>query len=498
MRLFATGKGRLEEIEEIHHKESDIRPTFDRNLSKFFRNVELIKTECRIQDMRIDTLAFDKKAKAFVIIEYKGDQNKGAVEQGMAYLEQLEQHRGDCLQRLMEKRGDGKSVYESDIAWKKTRLIIVGYSFSKHQIKAFASKNQIELYEFRKYPDYLIVSRVGEDNELSTRRSLRPGSRRDDKPPASSDTFDTSVILSVFEDGKTHTLGEVYAAVEESCAPQKLDLVIKKRIRGRIRVLCVKGIMVRVHQSTYRLKSSSRPAAKEPLTRRSPHPRERSDKPSASRASFDSSIIFSVLEDGKTHTLSELYAAVEESCAQKQISTFRIRQRVRARIKALCTKNTVTRVDKSTYRLTSGSGRTDKQQTARVGSTRGYSEADWLDGKDGGPKPTPQVRDLYLSLNRALLVSRHLERVQNKKCASYRLQDGTQVCSISLHKSKLEIVYAISKGDIPLPKDFVHDISDVGHYGKGDYRSYIATTSDASRAMECVVAVQRHLSRSGV
>lgn len=85
MRLFATGKGRLEEIEEIHHKESDIRPTFDRNLSKFFRNVELIKTECRIQDMRIDTLAFDKKAKAFVIIEYKGgsEQRRSRTRHGL-------------------------------------------------------------------------------------------------------------------------------------------------------------------------------------------------------------------------------------------------------------------------------------------------------------------------------------------------------------------------------------------------------------------------------
>ena len=401
MRLFATDRGGIEEIPEIKFKkESDLRRTVDQNPALFFPNFEPIGIECKIKHIRIDALAFDREANAFVIIEYKKGMDHGVLNQVLAYKETLKQNQNDCVVLLMNKRGDSK-LNAKEIDWQKTRMIIVGTSSTTSQIYASSSVN-IELYEIHKYLGHLTVSKaVVKDNEPSAHRPRQPGS-------------------------------------------------------------------------------------------------DQGEKPSASYTSFNSSIIFSVFEDGKTHTLSEVYAAVEESCAQKPISTFRIRQRVRARIKALCAKNTMVRVDKSTYRLTSDSGRTDKQQPTRVGSTKDYSEKDWLDGKDGSTKPTPQVRDLYFALNRALLVTRHLERIQNKRWASYRLKDNTQVCSIVLHKNKLEIVYAISKGDILLPKDFVHDISDVGHYGKGDYRSYVATQSDASRVMKYVVDVQQHLSRSGL
>jgi len=497
LRIFATGKGGLEEIPSINFKnEREIQRTVEENIAAFFPGLEKVQSECTIKNKRIDTLAFDNRAKAFVIIEYKTANSRDIYDQVLIYHNKIMENKDSCVLLLSKMRN--RVMDSKEIDWQQTRLILIRPSFTPNQIEASNSKDSldIKLYEIHKYPDHLTLSRVGvADDKLDPFPDGDPSNPSD----PTHNTFDTSIILSVFKDGQTHTLREVYLAVEELYAQKQIPTFrIRQRVRARLRALCVKGTMVHVNQATYRLASSSSSTDTESSTHRLPRPRsERNDKPSVGRASFDTSIILSVFKDGKIHTLDEVYAAVRESCALQKLD-LAIKRRVRGRIRALCVGGNMAHVGTSTYRLASGSDHTNNHQSARDSSTTVYSEADWLDGKYRGSKPTPQVRDLYFALNKVLLVARHLERVQNKKWASYRLQDGTQVCSIILHKSKLEIVYAISKGDVSLPNDFVHDISGVGHWGTGDYRSYIVTRSDASRAMECVVRVQQHLSISGV
>jgi RecB family endonuclease NucS len=46
----------------------------------------LVKSEFTIKNKRIDTLAYDPQACAFIIIEYKRDKNISVVGQGFTYL----------------------------------------------------------------------------------------------------------------------------------------------------------------------------------------------------------------------------------------------------------------------------------------------------------------------------------------------------------------------------------------------------------------------------
>lgn len=254
MRLFETGKGGLEEIQEIDFKlEGEIKRMVVDNFGLLFPGLELIASEFTIGNKRPDALAFDKRNKAFVILEYKKAKNSGVIDQAIVYHNRLNQNQNDCVMALMETRGDGKLVRPKAIDWQKTRLILVGSSFTKRQIEASDSEDRLELYEIHKYPNHLTVSRVGVADDKPRHKSPLPADI-DKTSRFTRLTMDTSVILSVFKDGKTHTLREVYAAVDELYPHKKTDAGnIRHRVRARIRGLCVGGTMVRVANSTYRL-----------------------------------------------------------------------------------------------------------------------------------------------------------------------------------------------------------------------------------------------------
>jgi len=113
------------------------------------------------------------------------------------------------------------------------------------------------------------------------------------------------------------------------------------------------------------------------------------------------------------------------------------------------------------------------------------------------PKITRHARSLYNELTRKLHVNFTLEQVRRKKCVSFRLRDGTELCSILHHEHKIEIVYAVSEKYLWQPIDFVADISDVKHYSNGDYRSYIETESDVQRAMHYVEIAHKYITGAG-
>ncbi len=74
---------RLEHIKETSFKlEKEIQKLTEVNLSTVLK-LEFIRSEFSLNQFRIDTLAFDKEANAFVIIEYKRDKTFSVIDQGL-------------------------------------------------------------------------------------------------------------------------------------------------------------------------------------------------------------------------------------------------------------------------------------------------------------------------------------------------------------------------------------------------------------------------------
>ena len=66
------------------------------NLQTIF-TLMIVRSEIELHGFRIDTLAFDKESKAFVIIEYKKDRNLSVVDQGIAYLNLMLNNKADSF-----------------------------------------------------------------------------------------------------------------------------------------------------------------------------------------------------------------------------------------------------------------------------------------------------------------------------------------------------------------------------------------------------------------
>jgi hypothetical protein len=73
VRIFDTRGSKLSEVsEDLFLLENDMQKLTETNLQQIF-DLDLVRSEFELQGLRIDTLAFDRDSKGFVIIEYKGE-----------------------------------------------------------------------------------------------------------------------------------------------------------------------------------------------------------------------------------------------------------------------------------------------------------------------------------------------------------------------------------------------------------------------------------------
>lgn len=147
MALFnITNKGQLENIKELPFRlEKEIQTLTENNLKTVF-GLEFVKSELSLNDFRIDTLAFDKDAGTFIIIEYKRDKNFSVIDQGYAYLSLMLNNKADFILEYNENSMD--SLKRNEVDWSQSRVIFISPSFTTYQKEAINFKDlPIELWE---------------------------------------------------------------------------------------------------------------------------------------------------------------------------------------------------------------------------------------------------------------------------------------------------------------------------------------------------------------
>jgi len=150
MDMYSVKNRKLSNIESIDFKlEKDIHRLCEDNLSQIF-GLQTVKSEFILQNLRIDTLAFDAKTKSFVVIEYKKDKNFSVIDQGYAYLSIVLNNKADCILEYNESHKF--PIKKNDVDWTQTRAIFVAPSFTQYQVQSINFKDlPIELWEIRKY-----------------------------------------------------------------------------------------------------------------------------------------------------------------------------------------------------------------------------------------------------------------------------------------------------------------------------------------------------------
>ncbi|MEY8767548.1 DUF5655 domain-containing protein [Francisella philomiragia] len=154
MALFKIDKS-LEYIKEKPFRlEKEIRLLTEDNIQIVF-GLELVKSEFALNNFRIDSLAFDRDTKSFVIIEYKRDKNFSVIDQGYAYLSLMLNNKADFI--LEYNEGSEQSLNRKDVDWSQSRVIFISQAFTNYQREAINFKDlPIELWEVKRYENKTI------------------------------------------------------------------------------------------------------------------------------------------------------------------------------------------------------------------------------------------------------------------------------------------------------------------------------------------------------
>jgi predicted transport protein len=146
---------RLENIKEQPFKlEKDIQSLTEKNLKSIF-GLYFVKSEFSLNNFRIDTLAYDKDAGTFVIIEYKRDKNFSVIDQGYAYLSLMLNNKADFI--LEYNENSKETLKRNDVDWSQSRVIFISPSFTTYQKEAINFKDlPIELWEIRRYDNHTV------------------------------------------------------------------------------------------------------------------------------------------------------------------------------------------------------------------------------------------------------------------------------------------------------------------------------------------------------
>ena len=159
MQVFHIGVGKLEDTKEIPFRnENELQNLIDNNLKEIF-GLELVKPQYTLEDLRMDTVAFDSNNNAFVIIEYKNTANFSVVDQGYAYLNLLLDKKADLI--LLYREQTGQDLKKDDVDWSATRILFISPEFTKYSVRALNIDLPIELIEVHKYANgSLVLNRI--------------------------------------------------------------------------------------------------------------------------------------------------------------------------------------------------------------------------------------------------------------------------------------------------------------------------------------------------
>lgn len=135
--------------------EKSVQTVVEENLNDVF-GLSFVTSEFALNNLRMDTLAFDEESKSFVVIEFKKDKSFSVIDQGYAYLALLLNNKADFVLEYNEKCY--KNLRKDDIDWSQSKVIFIASSFTKYQQEAIGFQDlPIELWEVKKYDEDLVA-----------------------------------------------------------------------------------------------------------------------------------------------------------------------------------------------------------------------------------------------------------------------------------------------------------------------------------------------------
>lgn len=136
--------------------EKDIQSFVEKHIPDILgEEYEFVCTEFSVGNFRIDTLAFNKETKSFILIEDKKVENKSLVDQGLTYLKLLKDRRADFILKYNEIKKTNYNINGIDIS--QSKVIFFSPYYNKYQIYSSDYQNiPFDLYKITKYEDDIV------------------------------------------------------------------------------------------------------------------------------------------------------------------------------------------------------------------------------------------------------------------------------------------------------------------------------------------------------
>jgi len=223
MSLYKLVHKQLELIKENPFKfERDVQEIVENNLVSLF-GLQFVRSEFQLGGLRIDTLAFDKDAQAFVIIEIKKGTSYSVVDQGISYLGLMLNNKAEFILEYNE-RCNG-SLKRDNVDWSQSKVIFISPSFTTFQLESINFKDlPIELWEVRRHSNNTI--RFDQHKPTSSIASIKTVSKK------------SEVVEKISREVKTYTeeghlkiaqpnIAELYSRFKELVLSISSDITVK-------------------------------------------------------------------------------------------------------------------------------------------------------------------------------------------------------------------------------------------------------------------------------
>lgn len=142
--------------QSVFKLEKDIQSFVEKHIPDILgEEYEFVCTEFSVGNFRIDTLAFNKETKSFILIEDKKVENKSLVDQGLTYLKLLKDRRADFILKYNEIKKTNYNINDIDIS--QSKVIFFSPYYNKYQIYSSDYQNiPFDLYKITKYEDDIV------------------------------------------------------------------------------------------------------------------------------------------------------------------------------------------------------------------------------------------------------------------------------------------------------------------------------------------------------
>lgn len=178
MPIYNIEDEKLTPIKQVKFKnERELQRLTEKNLEELF-GLKFVATEFQVDNLRIDTLAFNEETKSFVIIEYKNVKNYSVIDQGYSYLSLLLNNKAEFV--LKYNLVFNTTLSKEDFDFSQTSVMFISPSYTTYQLRSVEfSDIAFELWKVVKYSNGTVL--FDKVNDTNTTASIKQITNSDNK-----------------------------------------------------------------------------------------------------------------------------------------------------------------------------------------------------------------------------------------------------------------------------------------------------------------------------